>query len=56
MKTMMTKEEMAKAILQMNEEDFEALKDGINQITCEYGWGGNLDNSEFIAKIWERVE
>lgn len=53
---MMTKEEMAKAILNMNDEDFRLFKAGINQITFEYGWGGNLDDSDFILKIWKKEE
>ena len=55
-KKMMTKEEMAKAILNMNDEDFRLFKEGINQITFEYGWGGNLDDSDFIMKIWKKEE
>ncbi len=49
----MTKEEFAKAIMELNEEEFKALMDGINQITFEYGWDANLDEKDFMKKIWK---
>ena len=49
----MTREEMAKAIMELNDEDFKALKIGINHITFEYGWAGDLDNSELIRGCWK---
>ena len=48
----MTREEIAEAILKMNDEDLKAFKNGINQITFEYGWEANLDNNEMINKLY----
>lgn len=49
----MRKEELAKAIMELNDEELKAFMDGINQITCEYGWDADLDNKDFIQKIWK---
>lgn len=48
-----TKEDLAKAILEMNDKEFKAFKSGINQITFEYGWENeDLDNNKIINRIY----
>lgn len=36
-----------------SEEEIKALVNGINQISCEYGWDGILDNNNLIKLIWK---
>jgi len=49
----MKREEIVKAIMELNEEEWKAFMSGINQITCEYGWDADLDDKEFIKEIWK---
>ena len=47
----MKKEEFAKAIMELDEEEFEEFLHGINIISQDFGWGADLDKKDFIRKI-----
>ena len=49
----MTKERFAELVMKLNEKELQALIDGINANTCEYGWNENLDNNALIQECWE---
>lgn len=47
------REQIIEMIKALNDNDFNEFMSGINQITFEYGWNNNLDNSELIKTIWK---
>ena len=46
------KEQIIEMIKALNTDEFNALMSGINQITFEYGWSNDLDDSELIKTIY----
>ena len=46
------REQIIEMIKALNEDEFNALMSGINQITFEYGWP-DLGDSELIKTIYE---
>lgn len=49
----MTKEMFVKMVNELTEEQIKALVNGINQITCEYGWNANLGKTELISACYK---
>ena len=49
----MTKEMFMEMINELNEEQIKALVDGINQITFEYGWNADLENTKLIEACFK---
>jgi len=47
------REQIIEMIKALNDNDFGELMSGINQITFEYGWSDDLDNSELIKTIYQ---
>jgi hypothetical protein len=47
------REQIIEMIKALNEDDFGELMSGINQITFEYGWSDDLDESELIKMIYQ---
>ena len=47
------KEQIIEMIKALNDKEFDILMSGINQITYEYGWIEDFDNSELIKTIWK---
>lgn len=49
----MNKERFVELVKELNEDEFNALLSGINQITCEYGWESDLDDNDLIKETWK---
>lgn len=49
----MSKEDFINLFNTLTDEQFAAFCGGINQITCEYGWGANLDDHALIQTVWK---
>jgi hypothetical protein len=49
----MNKNEFVKLVNALTDEQIAAFIEGINQITFEYGWNANLDETELIKKCWK---
>lgn len=47
------REQIIEMIKALNDNDFAELMSGINQITFEYGWSDDLDDSELIKTIYQ---
>ena len=47
------REQIIEMIKALNEDEFNTLMSGINQITFEYGWDNDLDDSELIKTIYK---
>lgn len=48
----MTKEKFIELVKELTEEEVKALINGINQITFEYGWDKDLDNTNLIKECY----
>ena len=47
------REQIMEMIKALNDNEFDMLMAGINQISFEYGWENkDFDNSELIKAIW----
>ena len=58
-KKKITKERFAELVKNLTDTEFEMLVGGINQITFEWGWGGDdgsFDESPLIRECWENKE
>ena len=49
----MNKNEFVKLVNTLTDEQIKALVEGINEISFEYGWGANLEETELIKRCWE---
>ena len=49
----MNKNEFIKLVSALTDEQIAALIEGINEISFEYGWNTNLEETELIKKCWE---
>ncbi len=49
----MTKERFVELVEKLNEKELQALIDGINGITHEYGWDEGLDDNDLILECWK---
>ena len=49
----MTKEMFIELLNELTEEQIKALVNGINQITCEYGWSADLGKTELINACYK---
>lgn len=50
------KERFAELVRNLTDAEFEMLVYGINQITFEWGWEGDFNDSPLIRECWESDE
>lgn len=50
----MNKNEFIKLVNALTEEQINALIEGINEVSFEYGWDASLEETELIKKCWEK--
>lgn len=49
----MTKERFIELVKELDEKQFEEIKEAINSNTFEYGWDNFNDEHELIKELWQ---
>ena len=48
----MTKERFVELVMELNEKQVLELISGINEVTHEWGWNENLEDTNLVQECW----